>query len=283
MTGGASEHMKGAQVTGAGAMVEGPLVRIDDVLVHAFTHDQVVQSVTSELAAGRGGHLVTPNVDIVRQLRDPALRRIVTSARIVVADGAPLVWASRLQGTPLPERVPGSQLIWSLTAAAENHDLRVFLLGGGPGVAIRAADVLQDRFAGLSPVLTHCPPFGFEHSPAEMRTIREALLAAAPDLVFVGLGFPKQDLLVCQLREIMPHTWFVGCGGAIAFVAGTTHRAPDWIQRCGLEWLHRLSREPRRLARRYLVDDAPFALRLLLNAAFRGLTSRMPIKGSRDG
>ena len=270
-------------MTGTGALVDGPLVRIDDVLVHAFTHDKVVQCVTAELAAGRGGHLVTPNVDILRQMRDPTLHPIGTSARIMVADGAPLIWASRLQGTPLPERVTGSQLIWSLTAAAERNEWRVFLLGGGPGVAARAAEVMHERFVDLPRVSTHCPPFGFEHSPAEMRNIRNALLAASPDLVFIGLGFPKQDLLAAQLRDVLPHAWFVGCGGAISFVAGTTHRAPEWIQRWGLEWLHRLTREPRRLARRYLVDDAPFALRLLLNAAFRGLAARIPIRRTKGG
>jgi N-acetylglucosaminyldiphosphoundecaprenol N-acetyl-beta-D-mannosaminyltransferase len=253
------------------------MVLIDGVAVHALTHEEVVGRVRSELAAGRGGHLVTPNVDIVRQLRDPALAPIRKSAELMVADGAPLIWASRLQGTPLPERVTGSELIWSLTAAAARDGRKVFLLGGGPGVAGRAAEVLRQRYENLPPVVTHCPPFGFERDPVEMRRLREALVAAAPDLVFVGLGFPKQDLLACELRAVVPRAWFVGCGGAMAFVAGTVRRAPERVQKLGLEWLYRLLHEPRRLARRYLVDDLPFAVRLLTRSAARGWAARRSV------
>jgi N-acetylglucosaminyldiphosphoundecaprenol N-acetyl-beta-D-mannosaminyltransferase len=89
------------------------------------------------------------------------------------------------------------------------------------------------------------------------------VVAARPRIVFVGLGFPRQDVLIAELREELPETWFLGCGAAIAFAAGTVRRAPEWMRRTGLEWLFRLLSEPGRLARRYLVDDLPFALRLL--------------------
>nr|BFE83688.1 hypothetical protein GCM10020093_062890 [Planobispora longispora] len=117
------------------------------------------------------------------------------------------------------------------------------------------------------------PPYGFEQCPESYAAVRDALLAAAPRLVFVGLGFPKQDRLIAALREDLPTTWFVGCGAAVSFTAGAVPRAPGWMQRVGLEWLFRLCSEPGRLARRYLVNDLPFALRLLTVCLVRRLFS----------
>jgi N-acetylglucosaminyldiphosphoundecaprenol N-acetyl-beta-D-mannosaminyltransferase len=102
--------------------------------------------------------------------------------------------------------------------------------------------------------------------------------AARPGIVFVGLGFPRQDLLITRLRPLLPGAWFVGCGSAICFAAGTARRAPLWMRRSGLEWLHRLAREPGRLARRYLVHDLPFAVRMLAHALAQ---SAIPAVSSR--
>ncbi len=235
-----------------------------------LTEATLVERVRSDLAAGRGGRIVTPNIDILRQARrDPRAREHVRTAHCVVADGAPLVWASRLRGTALPERVAGANLIWSLSAACAADGRSVYLLGGAPGVADRAARVLTDRFPGLRVAGTSCPPFGFEHDPAALQRIRADVSDAAPDLVYVGLGFPKQENLIAQLAPDLPGSWFVGCGGAIAFAAGEQRRAPRWMQRSGLEWLHRLRCEPVRLFRRYLVHDAPFALWLLTTSLLR--------------
>jgi N-acetylglucosaminyldiphosphoundecaprenol N-acetyl-beta-D-mannosaminyltransferase len=111
-----------------------------------------------------------------------------------------------------------------------------------------------------------CPPFGFERDPDQVTTIVEDLIAARPHVVFVGLGFPKQERIVDRLRPALPNAWFVGCGAAVNFVAGDVDRAPRWMQRTGLEWAHRLGTEPGRLAGRYLRHDAPYALRLLARA-----------------
>lgn len=255
--------------------VDGPIVRIDRLAVHAFSEQDVILTIMAELHADRGGHVVTLNTDIARQLRDPALTTVTASARLMVADGAPLLWASRLQGTPVPQRVTGADLIWSLCAAGERRASTVFLVGGPPGTAARAAHALMRRFVLLPEVSTYSPPLGFEDDAEEMQRLTDALVAAQPDLVFVGLGFPKQDLLAARLRSVLPHAWFVGCGAAIAFVAGDVTRAPLWCQRLGLEWAYRLLHEPRRLARRYLVHGIPFALALLIRAAGRGLRRRV--------
>ncbi|MEV4397657.1 WecB/TagA/CpsF family glycosyltransferase [Nonomuraea sp. NPDC049607] len=249
---------------GRGAAAVGERVQVGGVGVDVVSEADVVRWVAAEAAAGRGGRIVTPNVDICRAVaRDPALQELVRSADIVVADGMPLVWAARLLGTPLPERVTGADLIWSLSEVAAARSWPVYLLGGPPGVAELAADELRSCRPGLKVAGVHAPPYRFDDTAEGRERVRRRVVAARPRLVFVGLGFPRQDLLIAELREELPEAWFVGCGAAIAFAAGTVQRAPHWMRRAGLEWAFRLMSEPGRLARRYLVDDLPFAVRLL--------------------
>ncbi len=249
-------------------------VRVAGLALDPMTEGEVVDHVVAALKRGEGGHLVTPNVDIGWvATHDPEAREIIEGAEVVVADGMPLVWAARLLGTPVPGRVTGADLIWSLAEAAAFYRYPVYLLGGPPGVARQAAARLTGRHPRLLVAGADAPPHGFETTPEGYAKVRDALLAAAPRLVFVGLGFPKQDRLIARLREDLPATWFVGCGAAIAFAAGTVHRAPPWMRRAGLEWFFRLLNEPRRLARRYLLRDLPFALRLLTACLLRRLFS----------
>jgi len=197
------------------------------------------------------------------------LAELVAGAELVVADGMPLVWGARLKGTPLPGRVTGADLIWSLSGMAARAGWPVYLLGGAPGMAQAAARELRARWAGLDVCGVDAPPYGFDRTAAGRERVRRKVVAAGPALVFVGLGFPKQDLLIAELRRELPEAWFLGCGAAIGFAAGAVRRAPEWMRRGGLEWAHRLMTEPRRLARRYLVDDLPFAARLLAESVVR--------------
>ena len=244
-----------------------------------LTEREVVAHVAATWERGEGGVIVTPNVDIVRQAaRSPYAARLVAGAALVLADGMPLIWASRLAGRRtrartcrrvLPARVAGSDLIWSLCESAAGHGRSVYLLGGAPGVPERAAEVLAARFPGLTVAGTDSPPYGFDEAAGGLAAVTAAAKAAKPDLVFVGLGFPRQERLIASLAAELPTSWFVGCGASIAFAAGAVPRAPRWMRRTGLEWLHRLAAEPRRLFRRYILHDAPYALRLLGQALFR--------------
>jgi N-acetylglucosaminyldiphosphoundecaprenol N-acetyl-beta-D-mannosaminyltransferase len=249
---------------------------VGGVAVDVITEDEVVQRVAAELEAGRGGHIVTPNVDICRiAAADPSLKDLVHAAELVVADGMPLVWAAKVQGTPLPQRVTGADLLWALSEQAAREGWPVYLLGGGPpGVPQRAAAELARRYPGLRICGVHAPPYGFDATPEGRERVRRKLCAARPRLVFVGLGFPRQDRLIAGLREDLPGAWFLGCGAAIAFAAGTVPRAPEWMRRSGLEWAFRLGSEPARLARRYLVQDLPFAAGLLGRCLAARITSR---------
>ena len=236
--------------------------------IDRFTLDTVVEYLIVQSRAGRGGYLMTPNVDNLRNLtrRDELFARAM-SADIRVADGMPLIWASRIQRTPLPARVPGSDLITELAGSIARSGQSVFLLGGTRGTAQRAADVLRARFPTLNVVGTHCPPMGFEHDHGELTRVHGLLSGAAPDFVYLGLPFEKASALAAGVRRQLPATWFLGLGISFSFICGDVHRAPDWVQAAGLEWLHRLAQEPRRLGRRYLREGLPFVARLLVTAA----------------
>jgi N-acetylglucosaminyldiphosphoundecaprenol N-acetyl-beta-D-mannosaminyltransferase len=234
----------------------------------------VIARALDDLQAGRGGWICPVNLDVLRRtVRDPGQRALVERADLVVADGMPLLWASRLQRTPLPERVAGSSLIRTLPAASRDAGASVFLLGGDPGVADVAADELLRSTPGLEIAGTHCPPLGFEDSPEQLAAIHAALETTKPDIVFVGLGFPKQEHLILRLKPRFPEIWFVSCGISLSYLSGHVTRAPVWAQRLGLEWLHRLVHEPRRLARRYLVDGLPFFALLLASALRHRVTT----------
>jgi len=248
------------------------IINLDSIRFHAITEAQCTALIMFHLAQRTGGWVVTLNLDILRRCRkDPAFRALVSQADVIVADGMPLVWASRLQRTPVPERVAGSNLIWSLSEAAAREQRSIFLLGGEPGAAEGAAKILQGRSPELVVAGTCCPPVGFERSDAEVRSIRQALDRAQPDIVYVALGSPKQDRLIQELRPLLPRAWWLGVGISLSFVAGRIRRAPSWMQRTGLEWVHRVAQEPARLARRYFVDDVPYGCRLLLRSTWLGL------------
>ncbi len=257
-------------------MTGGP-ARLAGLDFHRLTEAEVVGHVIEASLGGRGGWVVTPNIDICRLAhRDPVLRGLVAGATFVVPDGMPLVWAARLRGDPLPERVAGGSLIYSLTEAAAKHGRSVYFLGGAPGVPQQAGQELRGRYPGLAVVGADAPPFGFDADPQSIEAIRLRIAAAEPDIVYVGLGCPKQDRLIAQLMPSFPATWFLACGAAIGYASGTLPRAPHWMRQAGLSWLFRLAHEPRRLLRRYLVHDLPFAVRLLVASAAAGLRAPIP-------
>jgi N-acetylglucosaminyldiphosphoundecaprenol N-acetyl-beta-D-mannosaminyltransferase len=249
-------------------------VRVGDLWLDALTESEVVEAVRKSWVLGRGGSIITVNVDVARMAaRQPGLAKLVATGSLVVADGMPIVWAARLAGQKLDERVAGSALVHSLSAAAAADGKSVYVLGGAEGVPDQAAEALRRRSPDLRIAGTDSPPFGFDTTDDGVQRALHGVVAAAPDLVLVGLGFPKQEKLIELLRREWPCAWYLACGGGIAMAAGVTPRAGPLVQRFGLEWLHRLLLEPRRLARRYLRHDVPFALGLLARATLRRLPS----------
>jgi N-acetylglucosaminyldiphosphoundecaprenol N-acetyl-beta-D-mannosaminyltransferase len=205
-------------------------------------------------------YVVTPNVDhAVLVQHHTGLRAAYQDASLVVADGMPVVWASRLLRRPLPERVTGSDLVPALYASASPESpLRTYLLGAMPGVAERAAKNITQRWPSVEVVGTYSPPFGFEKDAAENERILQKIASVRPDVLIIGVGAPKQELWVHAHRERIDASLAICAGATIDFLAGEKRRAPSWMRRTGLEWLHRCATEPRRLLKRYLRDAAVF-------------------------
>ena len=205
-------------------------------------------------------YVVTPNVDHTVMFQENAkLRDAYQDASLVLADGLPVVMASRWLGRKIPERVPGSDLVPALFAAAdESKPLRVFLLGAGPGVAAQAAKNVEEKYPHVQVVATYSPPLGFEKDEQENENILSQIAEVQPDVLVVGLGAPKQELWVHRHHEKIEAAVALCVGATIDFLAGEKPRAPMWMRKSGLEWLHRLASEPRRLMTRYLRDAVLF-------------------------
>ena len=234
-------------------------INLFGVPFHAVDFERAVQLLLRLAKGEKPAYAVTANVDhVVRFSRCPDVRPLYTEADLVVADGMPIIWASRLLGVHLPERVAGSDLFPRLCGEAADAGLSVFLLGGAPGSAGRAIDVLTERHSALRVAGTYCPDYGFENDSEELARINETIRRAAPDILFVGLGSPKQERWIADNRDKCGARLSIGVGISFSFVSGDVMRAPRWLQRLGLEWFHRLLQEPGRLWKRYLVHDFPF-------------------------
>lgn len=233
-------------------------VRLFGIDIDALRMPEAVACVRSWIDRNDGTcrYVVTPNVQhAVMFQQNQELQSAYHDAGLVLADGMPIVLASRLLGRGLPERVTGSDLVPAMFAAANaENGFRVFLLGAAPGVADRAAANIQRQWPNIAVVGTYSPPLGFERDEAENRHIIEMVNAAAPDVLIVGLGAPKQELWTHRHFQQLDASVALCVGATIDFLAGEKRRAPQWMQKLGLEWLFRCLSEPRRLARRYARD-----------------------------
>jgi N-acetylglucosaminyldiphosphoundecaprenol N-acetyl-beta-D-mannosaminyltransferase len=203
--------------------------------------------------------VVTPNVDhIVNLQKDIEFKRIYRDADLVLLDGVPLLWASRFLKTPFIERIAGADFFPELCATAARKGYRLFFLGGRNGAAAEAKRVLEKRYKNLHVVGTYCPDFGFESDPAENKKIVEIIQRMQPDILFVGLGSPKQEKWIYRWKDQYRAPVSIGIGVSFEFVAGMVRRAPVWMRTSGLEWFWRLLMEPKKLWRRYLINDLRF-------------------------
>ena len=201
-------------------------------------------------------YVVTPNVDhIVRLEKDEELQKVYKNASLILTDGKPLIWISKWYKTPIKEKISGSDLFPRVCQLAANKNYTMYLLGAAEGVADTAARNLMKKYPGLNIVGTYSPPFGFEKNEQEMNKIKAQIQDVHPDIFIVGLGCPKQEkFMYYHCKELGVPISF-GLGASIDFEAGNIKRAPKWMSNHGLEWLYRFSKEPKRLFKRYFVDD----------------------------
>lgn len=233
------------------------------------------------LVEGGVHHISTANLDYVRQATvNPDLRRILDDAAVVVPDGMPVLWAAKLLGQRIPRRTTGHDLVEALLKHSASDGISLFLLGSARGVGEQAAINARKRYPGVQIVGVYSPPLRpFPFPKDEDDEMVKAVNMSGADVLLVAFGCPKQDLWIDAHRHELRVSVAIGVGSVLDVMAGVTRRAPNWLQAAGLEWLYRLTQEPGRLWRRYLVHDIPFLMRLLVMAASARYTTP---RGSRN-
>lgn len=232
--------------------------------ISAINLQQAVEEIDRWIATRAAQYVNVCTVHTVMECRrEPRLRGIVNAGGLATPDGMPLVWLSALRGHRHVSRVYGPDLMLAVCARSEDRGRRHFFYGGAPGVADRLVCNLKARYPRLAVAGTHAPPYRPPDAP-EDRDVLERINAAAPDIVWVGLGTPKQDYWVARHRSLLDAPVLIAVGAAFDFHAGLLPQAPRWMQRSGLEWAFRLAQEPRRLAFRYLVYNPWFVLNVAL-------------------
>ena len=207
------------------------------------------------IRSGRPHQHVVINVDkIVKASRDPALRQIINDCDLINADGMPVVWASRLLGKPLKERVTGVDLFEALMARAAEKGWRVFLLGAREEVVSGVAHLYPARYPGLTLAGYRN---GYWKPEDEDRVVAE-ITGTRPDILFVAISSPKKEAFLARYQAAMKVPFAMGVGGTFDVAVGLVKRAPVWMQKAGLEWFYRFLQEPRRMFRRYFIDDMAF-------------------------
>lgn len=200
-------------------------------------------------------YVVTPNLDhIVIMETDQEFAEIYDNADLVVTDGKPLIWISKLLGTPIKEKISGSDLFPQICEMCAQKNYSILILGAAEGVADRAASNLVKRYAGLKIIGTYSPPIGFEKNDAELSKINEIIVRAKPDVLAVSLGSPKGEKFVYKHLKEYGVPLGISIGATIDFEAGNVRRAPKWMANHGLEWLFRITQDPKRLIKRYWND-----------------------------
>lgn len=250
-----------------------PQLDLFGITIDNVTMEEALQEIWSWFDCGGKHYLTTPNVDhIVRLHKDKEFMNIYEGASLVIADGMPIVWASRLLGKPLKGRVAGSDLFPQLCRLAAFDGKGVFFLGSMPGVAEKAAENLKKRYPGFKLAGCYSPPFGFEKNPQENEKIIKMINDSRAPILFVALGAPKQEKWTYRYMHALNIKAAFCVGASIDFEAGVVKRAPAWVGQIGLEWLWRLFSDPKRLWRRYLVEDSAF-ISIFLKEWWKGFKS----------
>lgn len=224
--------------------------------VDNLTMNEAVQKIEQLILSKKPSYVVTPNVDhIVKLETDKEFQEVYKEADLILTDGMPLIWISKLKKNPIKEKVSGSDLFPEVCKLAADKGYKVFLLGAAEGIAAKAAENLKEKYKGLNVVGTYSPSYGFEKKEDEIQEIIKMINEVKPDILAVGLGAPKQEKFLHKYANGLNVPVSLAIGASIDFEAGNIERAPQWMQKIGLEWFYRLCKEPKRMFKRYLIDD----------------------------
>lgn len=231
-------------------------MRFMNSYIDNVTKEEAIAHIEECINTRKIGHIITPNVDqVIRIESDKYFKEIYENAELLLADGTPLVWISRWYKKPIKEKICGSDLVPDLCKLAAQKGYLIFLLGSAEGVAAKAAENLKKNNPGLRVAGVYSPPYGFEKDKNEIDKINKMLFNSKADMLFVGMGVPKQDIFIYENMDKYQIPMSFSIGATIDFEAGIQKRAPKWVNHIGMEWLYRLAHDPKRMFKRYIIDD----------------------------
>ena len=234
-------------------------IKFMNIEIDNLTMTETLSAIEDLIQQKKNAYVVTPNVDhIVKIESNEQLKAAYSEASLILTDGKPLMWASKLYRTPIKEKISGSDLFPKLCKLAAERHYTMFFLGAREGVALKAAENLKRKYPGLDVVGCYSPPMGFEKNPEELDKIEGLLKDAKPHILIVALGCPKQELFIHRFRDKLNVPISFCLGATLDFEAGNIKRAPRWMANAGLEWLFRIYQEPKRMFKRYVLEDWRF-------------------------
>jgi len=229
-----------------------------------LTMSEALSAIEDLIQQRKNAYVVTPNVDhIVKLEKNEKLKASYSQADLILTDGMPLIWASKLYRTPLKEKISGSDLFPELCNLAAQKHYSMYFLGAREGVAAKAAEKLKKKYPELEIVGCYAPPWGFENDPTELNKIEKQIQNVKPHILVLALGCPKQEIFAHQFRNRLNVPITLCIGASLDFAAENVKRAPLWMRKAGVEWVYRLYQEPVRMFKRYILEDWKFGLLFL--------------------
>lgn len=224
--------------------------------VNNVTMDETIENIEALIAEKKKSYIVAINVDVVMKIEhDKCLKEATDNADMVLVDGKPLIWISKYHKCPVKAKVSGSDLVPALCKVAAQKGYKMFILGGKDGIADQAKEKLEKQYPTIKIVGTYAPPFGFENDLSELKKINGMISEVKPDLLIVCFGCPKQEKWICENYKKYDAGVSICAGATVDFLAGNVNRAPKWMSDHGFEWLYRFLQEPKRMFKRYFIDD----------------------------
>lgn len=231
-------------------------VQLLNTYVNNLSMDESINAVEKLLHKDEKSYVVAVNVDVIMKIEsDSELKELTDKADIVLVDGKPLIWISKIHKRPIKAKISGSDLVPKLCELAAERGYTMYILGGADGIAERAKEKLEKNLPGIKIVGTYAPPFGFEKNEEELIQINGMISEAHPDLLITCFGCPKQEKFIYRNMDKYDAKVSVSAGATVDFLAGNVKRAPKWMSEHGLEWFYRFLQEPKRMFKRYFVDD----------------------------
>lgn len=217
---------------------------------------EALSTIEDIIQKGKKSYIVAINVDVIMKIeKDEYLKKITDEADMVLIDGKPLIWISRIYNRPIKEKISGSDLVPLLCNLAAKKGYSIYILGGKEGIADKAKENLEKIHPDIKVVGTYAPPIGFETNENEIKVINDKISATNPDILITCFGCPKQEKFIYENYNKYNATVSICAGATVDFLAGNVKRSPKWMSDWGLEWFYRFLQEPKRMFKRYFIDD----------------------------